>query len=136
MKPTADYGSREQHSRMGFVLIKTKRVYETPEASDGYHVLVDRLWPRGVKKEKARLDEWLKDIAPSPELRTWFNHQPERWPEFVRRYREELMAPEKSAHLKRLKDLASNRTVTLLYGAREGRCNSATVVSEVLRSGN
>jgi uncharacterized protein YeaO (DUF488 family) len=114
-------------------MIKTKRIYEPWDASDGYRVLIDGLWPRGVKKESARLDEWLKDIAPSPKLRTWFGHQPERWPEFASRYKKELTAPEKAAHLKRLAALSKKQTLTILYGAREERYNNAVVISEILR---
>jgi uncharacterized protein YeaO (DUF488 family) len=114
-------------------MIKTKRVYEPPEASDGYRVLVDGLWPRGLKKEKLKLDEWLKEIAPSAELRKWFGHQPERWPEFAKRYKKELAAPEKAVHLKRLEDLSRKQTVTLLYGARGERFNNAVAISSLIR---
>jgi uncharacterized protein YeaO (DUF488 family) len=116
-------------------MIKTKRVYELPEASDGYRVLIDSLWPRGLKKEAVQIDEWLKGIAPSAELRKWFGHKPERWPEFARRYKTELTSPERKTHLKRLKDLAKTRTVTLLFGARDERYNNATVILEALRMG-
>ena len=90
-------------------MIRIKRIYEPLDSSDGYRVLIDGLWPRGVKKEDARLDEWLKDIAPSAKLRTWFGHQPARWPEFASRYKKELEAPDKAAHLKRLKALAKKQ---------------------------
>lgn len=114
-------------------MIRTKRVYEPLEASDGYRVLVDGLWPRGLKKEKLHHDEWLKEIAPSPELRKWFDHQEARWPGFAERYEEELKAPEKTIHLKRLKDLAEKQTVTLLYDARDERFNNAAVIFDILR---
>jgi uncharacterized protein YeaO (DUF488 family) len=115
-------------------MIKTKRFYEPGASSDGYRVLIDGLWPRGVKKADARLDEWLKEIAPSRQLRTWFDHRTERWAEFERRYKEELAAPEKAAQLKRLKKIAKSRTLTILYGAREERYNNAVVVAELLRA--
>jgi uncharacterized protein YeaO (DUF488 family) len=116
-------------------MIRIKRVYEPPEVSDGYRVLVDGLWPRGLKKENVKLDEWLKEIAPSAELRKWFDHQEARWSGFAERYKKELRAPEKAAHLKRLKDLARKRTVTLLYGARDERFNNAAVILDTLRDG-
>jgi uncharacterized protein YeaO (DUF488 family) len=116
-------------------MIRTKRVYEPPEASDGYRVLVDGLWPRGLKKENVHLNEWLKEIAPSPELRKWFDHQETRWPGFAERYKKELRAPEKAAQLKRLKGLAKKQTVTLLYGARDERFNNAAVIFDILRKG-
>ena len=95
-------------------------------------MLVDRLWPRGLTKEAAKLDEWLKDIAPSPELRRWFSHDPERWTEFATRYRQELAAPAHAIHIARLADLARKGNITLLYAAREERHNSATVLRERL----
>ena len=111
-------------------MIKTKRVYDSPGADDGYRVLVDRLWPRGMTKESANLDEWLKDIAPSSDLRKWFAHEETRWDEFVRRYREELAQPEPVAHLARLAALSRTQTLTLLYAARPDKHNSASVVRE------
>jgi uncharacterized protein YeaO (DUF488 family) len=114
-------------------MIGIKRVYEPWEAHDGYRVLVDRLWPRGLRKVDARLDEWLREIAPSPQLRRWFGHEPSRWPEFAERYRLELAAPSSVAHLQRLRGLAADMTLTLLYAAREDRYNSAIVIAERLR---
>jgi uncharacterized protein YeaO (DUF488 family) len=114
-------------------MIKIKRIYEPSEVSDGYRVLVDGLWPRGIKKEDARLDEWLKEIAPSTELRKWFDHQPSRWPGFAERYKKELRASEKVAYLKRLKNLARKQTVTLLYGTRDECFNNAAVILDILR---
>jgi uncharacterized protein YeaO (DUF488 family) len=111
--------------------IRTKRIYDPPDAADGVRVLVDRLWPRGMRKEAAMLTLWLKDIAPSPALRQWFGHDPARWPEFVRRYRAQLAA---NAHsLARLGELARAGRVTLLYGARDGVHNHACVVADALR---
>lgn len=115
-------------------MIKTKRVYEAPDPDDGYRVLVDRLWPRGVTKEAAKLDEWLKDIAPSPELRKWFNHEETRWEEFIRRYREELAQPETIAHMERLAALSRQQTVTLLFAARADKHNSASIVRDEIEA--
>jgi uncharacterized protein YeaO (DUF488 family) len=110
--------------------VRLKRVYEKPARTDGFRVLVDRLWPRGLTKEAARLDLWLRDIAPSTELRKWYGHEPEKWPEFRRRYRAELRA-----HRTQLEDLrlrASNEPVTLLYAAKDAHINHAVVLKELL----
>lgn len=110
--------------------IKIKRIYDEPTDDDGYRVLVDRLWPRGVSKKDASLDEWNKEIAPSPELRKWFDHKEERFQEFGRLYREELIAKTKELH--RLKILAKKEAVTLLYGAKDPAINHAVVLKELL----
>jgi uncharacterized protein YeaO (DUF488 family) len=108
--------------------IKLKRVYEEPEKSDGIRILVDRLWPRGMTKEKAALDLWLKDIAPSNELRKWFAHDPAKWTGFRERYRKELSGnPEPVAILA---GELKKGTVTLLYGARDQQHNEAQVLKE------
>ena len=107
-----------------------KRAYEPPEKSDGTRILVDRLWPRGVSKAEARLDEWFKEIAPSAELRTWFGHDPGRWDEFRRRYRAEL-----AGHPEILKDLrrrAHEAPITLVYSARDEAHNDALVLRDVI----
>lgn len=109
-----------------------KRIYEPPAADDGCRVLVERLWPRGVSKDRAALDHWLKDIAPSPELRTWYGHVPDRWPEFRKRYLAELKTPEPAAALKTLKTLAKAGKLTLLFAAKDEERNSALVVRDVL----
>jgi uncharacterized protein YeaO (DUF488 family) len=110
--------------------IKLKRVYDTPEKADGTRILVDRLWPRGLTKEKAALDLWLKEIAPSTELRKWFGHDPKKWTEFRRRYRAELKShPDE---LKMIKSKAKEGTVTLLYGARDQEHNEAIVLKQLL----
>src|SRR5688572_25305176 len=112
---------------MGFT---TKRVYDAAEATDGYRVLVDRLWPRGVSKERAELDEWAKDVAPSPDLRTEWHHHRDRFDEFAARYRDELDANPAVESL-----LETGRTqdrVTLLYGARDEQVNHATVLRDWL----
>lgn len=111
--------------------IRTKRIHDPPDAADGGRVLVDRLWPRGMRKEAAALTLWLKDIAPSPALRQWFGHDPARWPEFTRRYRTQLAANPDS--LARLGELAKAGRVTLLYGARDRVHNHALVVADALR---
>lgn len=109
-----------------------KRVYQPAEAGDGYRVLIDRLWPRGVSKERARLDEWAKELAPSDELRRWFGHVPERFPEFARRYRAELAANPELAS--RVANWRTHARVTLLYGARDDRHNEVVVLLEVIGS--
>jgi uncharacterized protein YeaO (DUF488 family) len=110
-------------------MIRVKRVYEKPTRDDGFRVLVDRLWPRGLTKERAALSLWLKNVAPSAELRRWFGHDPARWKGFQARYRKEL-AGRKEA-LKLLRQKARERTVTLLYGARDEH-NEARVLKKVL----
>jgi len=112
--------------------VHVKRAYEDAEPADGYRVLVDRLWPRGVTKEAAHLDGWERDLAPSPELRRWFGHDPERFEEFRRRYREELAGHEEQLH--ELRRRARSGTVTLVYGARDTEHNGAVVLAELLRS--
>lgn len=112
-------------------MIQLKRVYELYSKEDGYRVLVDRLWPRGISKEKAHLDLWLKEIAPSTELRKWFGHDPEKWKEFEKRYKKEL--DDKTDFVKRLKDLEKkHRKVTFLYGARDTEHNEALVLVDFL----
>ncbi len=113
-------------------MITVKRIYEPADAEDGFRVLVDRLWPRGVSKEKAKLDLWLKEIAPSNELRTWFHHDPEKWPEFVKRYHAELRDNQES--VAELKHLAkSHKKLTLLFGAKDTEHNEAVVLQEYLK---
>ena len=109
---------------------QVKRVYEPASPEDGTRVLVDRLWPRGLKKTEAHLDSWLKDIAPSPPLRQWFDHQPERFTEFRRRYTAELR---KNPALPELRRLGRGNRVTLLYGARDPEVNHAVVLLAALR---
>ncbi|HET7136965.1 MAG TPA: DUF488 domain-containing protein [Gaiellaceae bacterium] len=111
--------------------IRLKRAYDPPEHSDGYRILVDRLWPRGVSKEEARLDEWARELAPSSELRKWFGHDPARFDEFRRRYTEELAAHDEK--LRELRRRARGATVTLVYGARDTEHNDAVVLAELLR---
>jgi uncharacterized protein YeaO (DUF488 family) len=108
-----------------------KRAYEEASSSDGYRVLIDRLWPRGVSKEQAHLDEWARELAPSTELRRWFGHDPARFDEFRRRYRVELSAHEEK--LDELRGRARKGTLTLVYSARDTEHNDAVVLGEVLR---
>lgn len=112
--------------------IRIKRVYEAPDESDGYRVLVDRLWPRGLKKEAAALDAWHRELAPSDALRRWFGHDVARWPEFRRRYVEELR--DKGEALEALRAVARERRLTLLFAARDEAHNDAVVLREVLLS--
>lgn len=112
-------------------MVALKRVYEPTSASDGRRILVDRLWPRGLTKRAADVDEWLKEVAPSTELRKWFGHDPARWPEFKRRYRRELRAHRDA--IDRIARLAARRRVTLVYGAKDDAHNDAVVLIDVLR---
>ena len=111
--------------------IKIKRAYDPPAPADGVRVLVDRLWPRGLKRSEAGVQTWLKEVAPSAELRKWFGHDPARWDEFQQRYRAELTA---NAALRVLRDLVrDNKRVTLLFAARDGEHNNAVVLRDVCR---
>jgi len=114
-------------------MLKCKRIYDPPEATDGYRVLVDRLWPRGLTKERAKIDEWMKDLAPSDTLRRWFSHDPKKWDEFKKRYREELKNPTKAALLAQIRELSRRQTVTILYSARDEKHNNAVVVREMIK---
>ena len=113
--------------------VRLRRVYEPAAEDDGYRVLVDRLWPRGVSRERARLDEWARDLAPSAELRRWFGHEPARFEEFRRRYREELLTH--ADELEVLRARARSGRLTLVYGARDTEHNDAVVLAEILRDG-
>jgi len=111
--------------------VRIKRAYDAPDPADGYRVLIDRLWPRGVSKEAARLDEWARELAPSSELRRWFGHDPVRFDEFRLRYRAEL-----SEHEEKLLELhrrGRDGTLTLVYAARDTEHNDAVVLAELLR---
>ena len=111
-------------------MIKLKRIYDPYSRQDGKRVLVDRLWPRGIKKENAQIDEWLKDIAPSDALRKWFSHDPSRWEEFKKRYNDELK--NKRELFKGLIADSRKGTVTLLFGAKDIEHNNAVVIKEAL----
>ncbi|MGJ6962490.1 DUF488 domain-containing protein [Streptosporangium sp. G11] len=114
--------------------VQVRRVYEEPAPQDGARVLVDRIWPRGLSKEKAHLEEWCKAVAPSTELRTWYGHDPARFEEFGRRYRAELKDPERAAALEHLREIARSRTVTLLTATRQADISEAVVLADLLRS--
>ncbi|MDD5712490.1 MAG: DUF488 domain-containing protein [Smithellaceae bacterium] len=111
-------------------MVKTKRIYDAASPADGRRVLVDRLWPRGLTKEAAAIDEWKKDIAPSDELRKWFAHDPAKWNEFRSRYRKELQ--EKKEALTELRREAKKGTLTLLYAAHDQEHNNAVVLKELI----
>ena len=113
--------------------IKIKRVYEQPDKDDGRRILVDRLWPRGLTKEKAGVDLWLKDIAPSTELRKWFGHDPDRWEEFKERYRAELAEADKMEVLRDIAERAEEENVTLLFGAKDTRHNDARALEAFIQ---
>ena len=110
--------------------IKIKGVYDKPDKEDGKRILVDRLWPRGLTKEKAKVDVWLKEIAPTTELRKWFYHDPEKWNEFIKKYKQELH--ENSERVAILKEYLKQGVVTLVYGARDEVHNEALVIEEFL----
>lgn len=111
--------------------IQRKRVYEDVADNDGYRVLVDRLWPRGVSKERAKLDDWMKEIAPSTELRKWFGHDPDKYDEFKDRYRDELK--ENDDLVSQLLEKSTQKKVTLLYGAKDEEHNQAVVLESMLK---
>jgi uncharacterized protein YeaO (DUF488 family) len=113
--------------------IQVRRVYDEPTPADGARVLVDRIWPRGLRKDAARLDEWAKDIAPSAELRTWYQHDPAKFREFRHRYIAELAAPGPRAALDRLRDTAADQPVTLLTATKDLNLSQAAVLAELLR---
>jgi uncharacterized protein YeaO (DUF488 family) len=113
--------------------VAIKRAYEPATASDGYRILIDRIWPRGVTREEAHLDEWARQLAPTGELRRWFGHDPARFSEFRRRYTEELGAHEEK--LRELRRRAREAQLTLVYGARDTEHNDAVVLAEILRRG-
>lgn len=114
------------------MMIQIKRAYDTLSAEDGYRILVDRIWPRGVSKDELKADLWLKEVAPSNELRKWFNHDPAKWDEFKKRYRKELEDNQAFGELKQL--IAKEQTVTLLFGASDPTHNQAAALKEFLES--
>ena len=111
-------------------MIQLKRVYDPPKKTDGARVLVDRLWPRGLTKARAAIKLWIKDLAPSPELRKWFGHDPTKWKQFQSRYRKELRG--KKADLELLRQMSKEHTVTLLFAAKDQSHNQALVLKRVL----
>lgn len=112
--------------------VRLGRVYDDPAPADGVRVLVDRVWPRGLSKDRARVDEWCKQVAPSTELRKWYAHDPERFAEFARRYRSELRDPKRSEALAHLRELATDRTVTLLTATKDVDISQAAVLAELM----
>lgn len=110
--------------------LRIKRIYDPYSADDGFRILIDRLWPRGIKKEEARIDLWLKEAAPSAALRKWFNHEPEKWEQFRMKYHGELK--DSAAVEQLLSALKKNKTVTLLFGARDQKHNHALVLKQFL----
>lgn len=113
-------------------MIKIKRIYENAGKEDGIRNLVDRLWPRGIKKVDAKIDEWIKDIGPSDKLRKWFGHDPKKWSEFKKRYIKELK--DKTDFVRHLKSLAQKGTLTLLYSAKDEKHNQAIVIKEYIEN--
>ena len=113
--------------------VRAKRGYDSAESGDGYRVLIDHVWPRGISKERARLDEWARELAPSDELRKWFDHVPERFDEFRARYRNELAAHDEQ--LEELRRRAQEGAVTIAYAARDRDHNNAVVLTELMRDG-
>ncbi|MFG1694112.1 DUF488 domain-containing protein [Nonomuraea sp. NPDC049309] len=115
------------------VKVRVRRVYDEPRDDDGTRVLVDRLWPRGLSKDRAALDEWCKQVAPSTELRTWYRHDPGLFAEFARRYRGELEEPERAEAVAHLRELARDGVLTLLTATRQAEISEAAVLAEVLQ---
>lgn len=113
--------------------IAVKRAYDAPDAKDGRRILVDRVWPRGLTKDELRLDGWYRDLAPSTQLRKWFGHDPERWPEFQKRYAAELKRADLREELRELAAMAKRSKVTLLFGARDEEHNQAIVLRDYLK---
>jgi uncharacterized protein YeaO (DUF488 family) len=132
--PAASGGARQSDARTARMIepanVHLKRAYEPPSPADGVRVLVDRLWPRGVSKSKAAIERWMKEIAPSTELRRWFGHDPKRWKEFLRRYRAELKYHAEA--LSELRAIARKGPLTLIYAARDKNHNEAVVLREIL----
>jgi len=113
-------------------MIKIKRIYQTPAAGDGFRILVDRLWPRGLSKEKAKVDLWLKDISPSNELRKWYSHDPAKWAEFKRKYLKEIEG--KKLELDLLRQKAKSGIITFLFSSKEEKLNNAAALKEFVES--
>lgn len=112
--------------------VALKRAYDEPAASDGTRVLVERLWPRGISKERAHIDLWLKDVAPSTELRKWFNHDPQKFPEFRRRYEAELKSEAAQEALAKLREIAKQGQLTLVFAAHDADYSNAVVLHDLL----
>jgi uncharacterized protein YeaO (DUF488 family) len=131
-RPSATRGTAVRYDWQREALIKTRRIYEAPKRGEGFRVLVDRVWPRGLSKDKAGADLWLRDIAPSDTLRKWFAHDPKKWTAFVNKYREELKGKKDS--LRKIKQLEKEHgTVTLLYSAKDEEHNQAVALCRFLQ---
>jgi len=115
-----------------FIMVRIKRVYHRPSPTDGLRLLVDRVWPRGCKKDLLRLDAWRKDLAPSSELRKWFGHDPQKWPAFCARYRKELQQPEAHRAIEDLAGLSRKQTITLVFGSVDTTHNQAVILKEMI----
>ena len=115
-------------------MLRVKRIYEKKSPEDGIRIYIDRLWPRGLTKEKAAMDEWLKDMSPSEDLRKWFGHEREKFPEFKQKYVWELSNPAAAEKLKYIADLAQKQNVTLLYSAKDEKYNNAGVAAELVNA--
>jgi uncharacterized protein YeaO (DUF488 family) len=113
-------------------VLKIKRAYDKPESADGKRILIDRLWPRGISKADARIDEWLKDLGPSTDLRKWFGHDPEKWEEFRKRYIKELSAPDKSMLLEKIARTAEHGSITLIYSAKDTEHSDVKVLEDLI----
>jgi uncharacterized protein YeaO (DUF488 family) len=118
---------------VGYIDVRAKRVYDPAEPNDGYRVLIDHVWPRGVSRQRAKLDEWARELAPTGELRRWFDHLPERFDEFRSRYRDELK--DEREHIEDLRHRARKEPVTIVYAARDREHNNAVVLAELVREG-
>ena len=112
--------------------VRVRRIYDRAEPGDGVRVLVDRVWPRGLRKDGANLNEWMRDVAPSTELRTWYHHDPTRFEEFARRYAAELEQPDRGRALQHLRDLAPDRRLTLLTATKDPDLSEAAVLAAIL----
>jgi uncharacterized protein YeaO (DUF488 family) len=112
--------------------VRIKRAYDAPEPGDGYRVLIDHVWPRGISRERAHLDEWARELAPSDELRKWFDHEPARFARFRTRYRQELAS--QAERVDALRERAAHAPVTIVYAARDREHNNAVVLAELLRN--
>lgn len=113
-------------------MLKIKRAYAAKETADGKRILIDRLWPRGLSKSEAGIDEWLKDLAPSADLRKWFGHDPQKWEEFRKRYIEELSSPEKKGLLENIAQAATRKNITLIYSAKDTEHSDVKVLEELI----
>lgn len=120
------------HLHHNSMSVKVKRIYEPFAEADGYRILVDRLWPRGIKKEKANIDKWLKEVAPSTALRKWYNHDPEKWTQFQKKYHAEIKGSDAFKEL--LSDVHEHKTVTFLYSSKEEKYNQAIALQQFIKN--